>query len=45
LRRACEVVDDDLTVSYAAAWFQDAWPTAKSWAVRYEQGPSPEVHR
>ncbi len=37
LRLARAVVEDGWTIAYAAAVFQVAWPTAKRWAVRYEQ--------
>jgi transposase InsO family protein len=37
LRLARAVVEDGWTISYAAAVFQVAWPTAKRWAERYEQ--------
>ncbi len=41
LRLACAIVEDGWSVAYAAAVFQVAWPTAKRWAVRYEQaGPA-----
>ena len=41
LRLARAVVEDGWTIAYAAAVFQVAWPTAKRWAVRYEQaGPA-----
>jgi transposase InsO family protein len=32
------VVDDGWTISYAAAVFNVAWPTAKKWAERYRHG-------
>jgi len=35
LRLARAVVEDGWTVSYAAAVFQVAYPTAKRWAERY----------
>ncbi len=34
LRLARAVVEDGWTLSYAAAVFGVAWPTAKRWAVR-----------
>jgi transposase InsO family protein len=37
LRLARAIVEDGWSVAYAAAVFQVAWPTAKRWAVRYEQ--------
>jgi transposase InsO family protein len=46
LRLARAVVEDGWTVSYAAAVFQVAYPTARRWAVRYEQaGPAGMVDR
>src|SRR3954453_9237933 len=46
LRLARAVVEDGWTVSYAAAMFQVAYPTAKRWARRYEQaGPAGMVDR
>jgi transposase InsO family protein len=38
LRLARAVVDDGWTISYAAAVFNVAWPTAKKWAERYRHG-------
>jgi transposase InsO family protein len=38
LRLARAVVEDGWTISYAAAMFNVAWPTAKKWAERYRQG-------
>ena len=41
LRLARAVVEDGWTISYAAAVFHVAWPTAKRWKVRCEQaGPA-----
>ncbi len=37
LRLARAVVVDGWTISHAAAVFGVAWPTAKRWAVRYQQ--------
>jgi hypothetical protein len=31
------IVEDGLSVSPAAQWFQVAWPTAKRWAERYRE--------
>jgi transposase InsO family protein len=46
LRLARAVVEDGWTVSYAAAVFQVAYPTAKRWADRYRQaGPAGMVDR
>jgi leucine-zipper of insertion element IS481 len=46
LRLARAVVEDGWTVSYAAAVFQVAYPTAKRWAGRYRQaGPAGMVDR
>jgi hypothetical protein len=46
LRLARAVVEDGWTVSYAAAVFQVAYPTAKRWALRYRQaGPAGMVDR
>jgi transposase InsO family protein len=46
LRLARAVVEDGWTVSFAAAVFQVAYPTAKRWARRYEQaGPAGMVDR
>ncbi|WP_448614565.1 IS481 family transposase [Modestobacter sp. URMC 112] len=46
LRLARAVVEDGWTVSYAAAVFQVAYPTAKRWAERYRQaGPAGMVDR
>ena len=40
------MVEDGWTVSYAAAVFQVAYPTAKRWALRYRQaGPAGMVDR
>jgi hypothetical protein len=38
LKLARAVVDDGWSISYAAAVFNVAWPTAKKWAERYRQG-------
>jgi transposase InsO family protein len=38
LRLARAVVEDGWTISYAAAVFNVAWPTAKRWAERYRTG-------
>jgi transposase InsO family protein len=38
LRLGRAIVEDGWTVSYAAAVFNVAWPTAKKWADRYRQG-------
>jgi hypothetical protein len=38
LRLAKAIVEDGWTISYAAAVFNVAWPTAKRWAQRYQQG-------
>jgi len=38
LRLAKAIVEDGWTVSYAAAVFNVAWPTANRWAQRYQQG-------
>jgi transposase InsO family protein len=38
LRMARAVVEDGWTVSYAAAVFNVAWPTANKWAERYREG-------
>src|SRR3954447_5053784 len=38
LRLAKAIVEDGWTVSYAAAVFNVAWPTANRWAQRYAQG-------
>ena len=38
LRLARAVVQDGWTISYAAAVFNVAWPTAKKWSERYRQG-------
>jgi transposase InsO family protein len=38
LRLARAVVDDGWTISYAAAVFNVAWPTAKKWAERSRHG-------
>ena len=41
LRLARAVVENGWTISYAAAVFQVAYPTAKRWAGRYRQaGPA-----
>src|SRR3954449_10455678 len=46
LRLARAVVEDGWTIAYAAAVFQVAWPSAKRWAVRYQQaGPAGMVDR
>ena len=46
LRLARAVVEDGWSISYAAAVFQVAWPTAKRWVVRYAQaGPAGMVDR
>ena len=46
LRLARAVVEDGWSITYAAAMFQVAWPTAKKWAVRYRQaGPAGMVDR
>ena len=38
LKLARAVVEDGWTISYAAAVFNVAWPTAKKWADRYRTG-------
>jgi transposase InsO family protein len=38
LKLARAVVEDGWDISYAAAVFNVAWPTAKKWAERYRQG-------
>ena len=46
LRLARAVVEEGWTISYAAAVFQVAWPTAQRWVVRYAQaGPAGMVDR
>ena len=46
LRLARAVVEDGWSVSYAAAVFNVAWPTAKRWADRYRaEGPAGMVDR
>jgi transposase InsO family protein len=46
LRLARAVVEDGWTISYAAAVFNVAWPTAKRWADRYRaEGPAGMVDR
>ncbi|WP_409333268.1 IS481 family transposase [Trujillonella humicola] len=46
LRLARAVVEDGWSISYAAAVFNVAWPTAKRWAHRYRsEGPAGMVDR